>query len=1027
MTTDWREYLHGRGIEDATIARYALKGGITYDERDAIQYPVYQWQNPTIGTRYKFTDGIKPKVKSQSGMTQDLWPYYGYGDLTTAINSAAGLLYHVSGEPDVWTLHSVRTCGEKAINAICFLGEGNIPAPYVANMQQLGAKQIYTWPDLDERGMKTAHKISQLLKDSGITFVARRLPGEMGSKRDLNQVWQDVGFDRDEFWNVLMADSAALTEADLYLYAETSAPRPKQESLFNRPEITDLYRQWIDTIRQALGPYALREGNVERWHCPLPSHADENPSFTVKEGDTIPMPICTCGIQEREATDAWNEVARALHVDTWDEFKARHLASKPVSPSSNGAKPPTIDSTLDTLYVDRHLAYKELYEHLALESVPNIEFVDFPLKVLHGYDGFARLMWPGKLIYMVGISGGGKAQPLDSLVLSDSGWLRMGDIQIGDCVATMDGSFAPVIGVFPQGEKPIYRIRFTDGAEVECCDDHLWYVKSYGDRANHVSWRVKALHEFRKIHQKTHPSGKLSKTTIPVVEPIEYPIRPLPLDPYLLGVLIGDGGLTHSSPMISSADADILTWVEDALPEGVWLKHSAAYDYRITTGKFSGRANRNPVTVALRDLELWNKGSHEKHIPSQYLFSDVNSRLALLQGLLDTDGCAAGGHGTYIEYCTSSPQLAQDMKALTFSLGGTATITEKETPRRLAYRCRLSFPPSIHPFRLQRKMARYKTRSKYPVSRYIESIEYIGVKEAQCIAVGHPSQSYVTNDYVVTHNTSLAEVCASTLLRQGLDFVWYGPEWTPYEMALRELQRQGGMNAIRVAQGLQWAIQEKRGIPAEHRRGSPFPEASRQQAMSLIGSILAWPGRAYDLNPKANALSFDDQLNIIRQIVAKKRSEGRRVVSLFWDYLQRTNLPGRGANAFWSEEVADRLKSLCEELSLIGWVIVQPRKNDSRDVRAGDTLDEQSGQGISDQKCNLYLSVQPVYDENRVRQDVGKICIVKNSMGRLGEVEVPTDFGKLLWYDEVAVHQHVDLNQHLGQPGVELAVKDNGQ
>src|SRR4029077_425622 len=83
-----------------------------------------------------------------------------------------------------------------------------------------------------------------------------------------------------------------------------------------------------------------------------------------------------------------------------------------------------------------------------------------------------------KNILVIGGTGGGKAQPDEALVLTPQGFRRMADLNVGNLVTCPDGSHVPVTGVFPQGEKEIYRIDFEDGRSAQCCDDHLWRVWS---------------------------------------------------------------------------------------------------------------------------------------------------------------------------------------------------------------------------------------------------------------------------------------------------------------------------------------------------------------------------------------------------------------------------------------------------------------------------------------------------------------------------------------------------------------------
>ncbi|MCB9010119.1 MAG: hypothetical protein H6656_22565, partial [Ardenticatenaceae bacterium] len=380
---------------------------------------------------------------------------------------------------------------------------------------------------------------------------------------------------------------------------------------------------------------------------------------------------------------------------------------------------------------------------------------------------------------IVGECGSGKAQPLDSKVLTPTGWKRMGDIQAGDEVVNPEGRTACVIGVYPQGVKAIYRVTFSDGSQTECCNEHLWQVLTPERK-----WRghQPQLFELGQIKNKLFSQSNNARYFISLVKPVEFEEEPLPLDPYLLGALIGDGGLSDNCPMFTSADDEIIQEADAALPDGVSFKAQGKYDYRIsskyrTGSKKAGSKRRclksNPVTIALRKLGLMGHRSETKFIPKRYLFSSVGSRIALLQGLLDTDGTIGrqpDGFTGHITYSTVSEKLARNVTELVQSLGGTAKLTSR-IPRythngekrrgQLAYRLSIKLPDCIQPFRLTRKLERVLPRTKYGVTRAMVKVEYVGKKEAQCIALDSENQLYVTDDYIVTHNTTIGASVAA--------------------------------------------------------------------------------------------------------------------------------------------------------------------------------------------------------------------------------------------------------------------------
>lgn len=338
----------------------------------------------------------------------------------------------------------------------------------------------------------------------------------------------------------------------------------------------------------------------------------------------------------------------------------------------------------------------------------------------------------------------GKAQPLDAKVLTPTGWKAMGDIRVGDMVIGSDGCPVSVSGVFPQGEKEVFRITFSDSSQTECCDDHLWLVNTPYRRWSNYGGRVRSL---KQIREHLIDGAGNRQHFIPIVAPVEFAENHLPLDAYLLGVLLGDGGLAHRV-MFSSADAEIIASVKSALPEGVSVRYCGKYDYAIVGG---GAGKSNAVLNILRSMGLMGKRAEGKFIPEIYKFASVETRIAVLQGLLDTDGSVQKDNN--IEYSTVSRQLGEDVRFIIQSLGGIARIRTKKTTGQLVYRMSVILPEGIRPFRLSRKANAYHPRPKYPPSRSIAEVVSVGTKECQCIMVDAPDHLYVTDDFIVTHNT----------------------------------------------------------------------------------------------------------------------------------------------------------------------------------------------------------------------------------------------------------------------------------
>ncbi|MCL4273176.1 MAG: hypothetical protein KJZ77_04835 [Anaerolineales bacterium] len=376
----------------------------------------------------------------------------------------------------------------------------------------------------------------------------------------------------------------------------------------------------------------------------------------------------------------------------------------------------------------------------------------------HAVTAMARSIRKHGVGNVQGEMGWGKAGRITSRIYTPDGYKLMGEIKVGDQVINPDGGYANVIGVFPQGVMDIYRVTFSDGSSTEVTQDHLWAVNSPLRKWRGRPLQIKSL---REIMSKPliHPTTGNYQVFIPMVQPVEFSKRELPLDPYLLGVLLGDGSLTKSTIFFTSCDQEILDEVVRLLPEGVTLKPHGRCNWFCSS---DGRTKPDGLQHALITLGLKGHLAAEKFIPDCYLYSGVQDRLALLQGLCDTDGSVSNNGA--VEYVTISNELALNIKELVQSLGGTVTLSRRipiymykgeKRQGRLAYRLYIKLPSSIMPFRLSRKANIYRPAGKYEPHRSIVNIEHVGQDYAQCIMLDSENQLYVTDEYIVTHNTTI--------------------------------------------------------------------------------------------------------------------------------------------------------------------------------------------------------------------------------------------------------------------------------
>jgi phosphate starvation-inducible PhoH-like protein len=363
----------------------------------------------------------------------------------------------------------------------------------------------------------------------------------------------------------------------------------------------------------------------------------------------------------------------------------------------------------------------------------------------------------------------GRSQPVATPVLTPDGFRPIGSLAVGDLVIGSNGEPTPVLGVYPQGEKDIYRLTTQDGASTLCSGDHLWAVATRDDRRRGKPLRVLTAREMIGNLRANH----YHRYELPLHSaPVCFPYRQVPMDPYALGLLLGDGCLTGSTtPSFASNDPELAYELQRLLP-GTEVRPKPRPDYILNRVTSPGDVItlENPVTKVARQLGLHGTRSATKFVPELYRHNSAKVRLAVLQGLLDTDGgpVTQRGRTCRIQYTTTSSRLRDDVLFLVRSLGGVAHHRIRpalgRTPglanghpvshRHDVYIIDIRLPEGIEPFRLTRKRDTYNAAGGggRPM-RYIESIEPAGTAEAVCISVAAADSLYTTEDFLLTHNT----------------------------------------------------------------------------------------------------------------------------------------------------------------------------------------------------------------------------------------------------------------------------------
>lgn len=414
------------------------------------------------------------------------------------------------------------------------------------------------------------------------------------------------------------------------------------------------------------------------------------------------------------------------------------------------------------------------------------------------------------------------ALTLDSPILTPSGWKPMREMQVGDQVIGADGQTTEVVGVWPQGERRIFTVTFSDGSTVDCTEDHLWTVTSRGRRSRGLPPLTIPTGDLSKGRSRSRVTsqevglfdkGGAARWAIPTVDPVDFPNRPVPIDPYLMGLLLlGDGHFGHPVDF-TTADEEIVKYAEAALPSGLQLtitpgqNGSRASRYRITSGKKGGSlpgAKRGPapnaVAVALDELGLRGLRGPDKFVPEVYLWNDRETRLGVLRGLMDADGTSSVGSTS--KFVTTSPRLAEGVKHLVRSLGGyVSERVEQKSPQVMPQghssealpQHVLLFGMDLNPFRLSRKADAWRRRRTESKLRTIVAVEPKGTAPAQCITVNAEDGLFITKDFVVTHNSPM-DVFAQWRFVQPTAFGAYDPRTNRRKRAtFGEFQRRFGV------------------------------------------------------------------------------------------------------------------------------------------------------------------------------------------------------------------------------------------
>lgn len=580
---------------------------------------------------------------------------------------------------------------------------------------------------------------------------------------------------------------------------------------------------------------------------------------------------------------------------------------------------------------------------------------------------------PGDLIIVAGRPSMGKAQPLDARVRTRTGWKTMADLQVGDALASLDGQPSIVQGIYPQGRRQVYRVSFSDGRATECCAEHLWRVH-YRDwpaprvlRTDQIMAMLGRVRYRNRLWIDTH-AGEFGHG------------EPLPVDPWLLGALLGDGTLSGTALRFSTASTEMLQRIGAHIGEAMTLSHAGHYDYRIVRKQQAdlGGASRpesNPIRQALVGLGLWGVDSAHKFIPRTYLEANRDARLDLLRGLLDTDGWAERWGS--IRLSTASRQLAVDVGELVRSLGGWCSIATKQ-PRfksadgvttkagQPAYVCNISHPEPRSLFLLSDKVARLPVTWRRKKRLTFAAIEPSREAECQCIAVSHPDRLYITDQDVVTHNTAFSlNIAENVALDSGLPVAVFSMEMGAAQLVMRMLGSIGRLDQHKLRTG-------------------KIAEDDWHKLTSALGRLNEVPV-FIDETPGLTAMEVRARARRLA-----RQNDGKLGLIVI-DYLQLMSGSGSGENrATEISEISRSLKGLAKELHVPVIALSQLNRSLEQRPNKRPVMSDLRESGAIEQDADVILFIyrDEVYNPDSPDKGSAEIIIGKQRNGPIGTVRM---------------------------------------
>lgn len=530
----------------------------------------------------------------------------------------------------------------------------------------------------------------------------------------------------------------------------------------------------------------------------------------------------------------------------------------------------------------------------------------------------------GELGVIIGSSGFGKVQPNDALIVTPSGYRHMGDIKVGDYVIGKNGEPTKVIGVYPHKDWEFYKVTFSDGVSCECGKEHLWSVNSSVDGDD--NFKTLSLGEI--MDEGLYDNENKPKFRIPMADPIEFNEINVKINPYLLGGIITDNKIKKILSLKSKDfESELLKYYGD--------------DF------FGG------------DL----------YIPDDYLYNSIENRLLLLNGLMDSFGnCDEDGNCLFR---TKSERMSYTFKQLILSLGG-HLLSENSWMNYdnniTTYEIKFNFHDIFIPiFSIEEKKNRFRYDDKF--NRYFHNIEKSRVCNGQCIKVEAEDELYLTNDFIVTHNTSLTTAMSShaaTYKCSQNNYQGFKVLQIVFEDRIKQIQRKH--------------IGRITGIEAK--------DLSKPENIDKVREILSKYEDKELLRNNLKIVRFPSgeiTANQIRRFIKKLINGGFKPDMVVCDYFECLCHEGspNASNEYEKEgKTMRKFEAMAGEFDIAFWVPCQGTK-DSLNAELV-TMDKMGGSVKKAQIAHIIMSIARSVED--IESNKATIALLKNRAGKSGKV-----------------------------------------